>query len=48
MVEARIEDFGLETARFLVQLRMFQHRRSEETGFRGKLGIREGNNPDCS
>ena len=48
MVEIRIVDLGGEIPRFAVQLRMLDLLRSEETGSRGKLAIREGNNPDYS
>ena len=46
MVETRIGDLGRETSRSLVQLRILEHRRIQETGMRGKLVYREGNNPD--
>ena len=46
MVEIRIGDYGLERGRFLVQLRMCYLCRLRETGARGKLAFREGNNPD--
>lgn len=47
-VEIRIGDLGGEIPRFPVQLRMPFLLRSEETGPRGKLAVREGNNPDYS
>jgi len=47
-VEVRIGDLGPERARFLVQLRIILRLRVQETGFQGKLGIQEGNNPDFS
>ena len=48
MVKRRIGDLGGEIPRFLVQLRMFEHRRSLETAARRKGESREGNNPDHS
>lgn len=47
-VERRIVDLGRETVRFAVQLQTLKHRRIQETGHRGKLGVREGNHPDYS
>ena len=46
MVEIRIGPSGPERVRGLVQLRMREHRRSLETPTRGKLVLREENNPD--
>ena len=48
MVELRIADLGWETGRSVVQLRMFQYLRSQETAARGKRELRKGNNPDYS
>lgn len=47
-VERRIGDLGEEIPRFLVQLRMWYHRRREETACGRKGHMLEGNNPNWS